>query len=367
MTRRVGLLGGTFDPIHVGHLDAAAAAQAALGLDRSLDPAVAPAAAPAPAGRVEPPPLRDGRAGGGGPPRWRASDLELARQAAVVHRGHARAAARRRLRPGRARSSSSAPTRSPRLRSWHAYPRVLDMAQFAVGLAPGPARRPPCGCGCRRSPMRMQDGTRPRDRARAIVLLDRPTADVSATAIRRRLADGQSIAGLVPPAVAQHIEQHGLYRGAGGEIGRGGSRGVARGRQVAWPRLRRPRRQGQEAAPAAGRRRGRASRPPTRQEGGGPRRARSSQGRRVHRLLRHLLGTERAPDPRHRRRRHGGARRARVKPAHVEGYDRSEWVLLDYFDFIVHVFPPETRTFYGLERLWGNAERIEVDALTAAS
>jgi ribosome-associated protein len=48
-----------------------------------------------------------------------------------------------------------------------------------------------------------------------------------------------------------------------------------------------------------------------------------------------------------------------VKPAHVEGYDRSEWVLLDYFDFIVHIFAPETRVFYGLERLWGNAERIE--------
>jgi len=47
-------------------------------------------------------------------------------------------------------------------------------------------------------------------------------------------------------------------------------------------------------------------------------------------------------------------------PAHVEGYDRSEWVLLDYFDFIVHVFARETRMFYGLERLWGNAERIEV-------
>jgi ribosome-associated protein len=47
------------------------------------------------------------------------------------------------------------------------------------------------------------------------------------------------------------------------------------------------------------------------------------------------------------------------KPAHVEGYDRSEWILLDYFDFIVHVFAPETRTFYGLERLWGNAEQVQ--------
>jgi ribosome-associated protein len=51
-----------------------------------------------------------------------------------------------------------------------------------------------------------------------------------------------------------------------------------------------------------------------------------------------------------------------VKPAHIEGYDRSEWVLLDYFDFIVHIFAPETRVFYGLERLWGSAERVELAA-----
>jgi len=51
-----------------------------------------------------------------------------------------------------------------------------------------------------------------------------------------------------------------------------------------------------------------------------------------------------------------------AKPAFVEGYDRSEWILLDYFDFIVHVFGPETRVFYDLERLWGNADRIEVSA-----
>ena len=48
------------------------------------------------------------------------------------------------------------------------------------------------------------------------------------------------------------------------------------------------------------------------------------------------------------------------KPSHVEGYERSEWVLLDYFDFIVHIFAPETRVFYGLERLWGSAEHIAI-------
>ena len=56
--------------------------------------------------------------------------------------------------------------------------------------------------------------------------------------------------------------------------------------------------------------------------------------------------------------------RENVKPAHMEGYDRSEWILLDYFDFIVHIFAPETRLFYGLERLWGSAERIELPAAT---
>ena len=46
--------------------------------------------------------------------------------------------------------------------------------------------------------------------------------------------------------------------------------------------------------------------------------------------------------------------------AHIEGYDRAEWVLLDYFDFIVHVFTADTREFYALERLWGKAPRIEL-------
>ena len=56
-----------------------------------------------------------------------------------------------------------------------------------------------------------------------------------------------------------------------------------------------------------------------------------------------------------------------VKPAHVEGYERAEWVLLDYFDFVVHVFHPDTRDFYGLERLWGSAERTEVAPPEAAT
>ena len=55
-------------------------------------------------------------------------------------------------------------------------------------------------------------------------------------------------------------------------------------------------------------------------------------------------------------------RKRGVRPALVEGYERGEWVLVDYFDFIFHIFTPATREFYALERLWGDAERRELSA-----
>lgn len=51
-----------------------------------------------------------------------------------------------------------------------------------------------------------------------------------------------------------------------------------------------------------------------------------------------------------------------VRPTHVEGYEKGEWILLDYFDFVVHVFSPSARAFYGLERLWGNATPLPLPA-----
>ena len=48
-----------------------------------------------------------------------------------------------------------------------------------------------------------------------------------------------------------------------------------------------------------------------------------------------------------------------VRPGHIEGYDVGDWILIDYADLIVHVFTPETRTFYKLEGLWGDARRVE--------
>ena len=50
------------------------------------------------------------------------------------------------------------------------------------------------------------------------------------------------------------------------------------------------------------------------------------------------------------------------RPLHIEGYSSAEWILLDYGDFIVHVFGHASRKFYDLERLWRDAHRIDVSA-----
>lgn len=54
-------------------------------------------------------------------------------------------------------------------------------------------------------------------------------------------------------------------------------------------------------------------------------------------------------------------RAERVRPLHVEGYNRGQWVLLDYGDLVVHVFLEEPRRFYALERLWGDAPDVTAD------
>lgn len=53
-----------------------------------------------------------------------------------------------------------------------------------------------------------------------------------------------------------------------------------------------------------------------------------------------------------------------LHPAHVEGYKQAEWVLLDYVDFVVHVFSQKARQYYSLERLWKAARRLEPSELT---
>ena len=60
--------------------------------------------------------------------------------------------------------------------------------------------------------------------------------------------------------------------------------------------------------------------------------------------------------------------RFKLKPWHVEGMAYARWVLMDYIDFVIHIFQPETRNFYQLERLWTDAPRQEIaDELQAPS
>lgn len=55
--------------------------------------------------------------------------------------------------------------------------------------------------------------------------------------------------------------------------------------------------------------------------------------------------------------------KAEQRPTHIEGYKQAEWVLLDYVDFVVHIFSEKARKFYDLERLWKSAKRLQTSEL----
>ncbi len=56
-----------------------------------------------------------------------------------------------------------------------------------------------------------------------------------------------------------------------------------------------------------------------------------------------------------------------LRPTHVEGYNQADWVLIDYVDFVVHIFSEKARKFYDLERLWKSARRLQPSELKAAA
>jgi len=209
--RRAGILGGTFDPIHRGHLDIADAAVNELRLTRLFV-----MTSNVPPHRPQPVASSYHRFAMAsiavlGRPGWRAVDLEL--------RHDAPSFTSRTLELFHDRGYVSSDLffvigadAFVDIESWHDYPRILDAAHFAVVSRPGlsvtelPRRLPRLADRMARSPI---DDVALADPL--IILIDAPTADVSSTAIRHRLAEGESIAGLVPPNVQQHIEHHGLY------------------------------------------------------------------------------------------------------------------------------------------------------------
>ena len=56
-----------------------------------------------------------------------------------------------------------------------------------------------------------------------------------------------------------------------------------------------------------------------------------------------------------------------MKRTHIEGYAHAEWVLMDFMDFVVHIFSPTARAFYDLERLWRDGKRIEPESIIRAA
>ena len=52
-----------------------------------------------------------------------------------------------------------------------------------------------------------------------------------------------------------------------------------------------------------------------------------------------------------------------IEPNRVEGRQSSQWILLDYYDVMVHIFLEEARNFYNLERLWSDAPQVDISDL----
>lgn len=217
---RLGLLGGTFDPIHFGHLDAADAAQRAFGLDEirfipSHDPPHRPA---------------DPRASGfhrfalvalalAGHPLYRASDIELTREGPSYTTDTLRAICATGWQPSQLFFILGTDAFAD-IATWREFPAVLDGANFVAIARPGTtldaaaARTPAL-----RSRLRGAETFGTGEIGTFVYLVEARTRDVSSTSIRQRLAAGQPIDDLVPGPVARHIVAHGLYGAAGNRHG----------------------------------------------------------------------------------------------------------------------------------------------------
>lgn len=212
MSERIGILGGTLDPIHCGHLAAATAARDAFNLPRLL---VMPSHVPPhrPAQPVASAFHRFAMASlaVSGVPGLEACDDELRAEgpsytATTLERLQARG-----HRAAEIFFITGADAFAD-IATWKRYPDVLNLAHFVVVSRPGhdigalAARLPDL-----RDRMRPPGAQARTDGATLIFLLQAPTPDVSSTIVRERLRHGAPLSGLVPPLVEVHIRQHHLY------------------------------------------------------------------------------------------------------------------------------------------------------------
>lgn len=201
---RTGILGGTFDPIHFGHLEAAAAAKRALSLERVI---LLPSRTP---------PHR--------PSEPRASVFHRFAMAAIAALEYGMVVSDLEVRregpsftaltlealhqEGYAPSQLFFITGSDafaEVGTWYDYPRILQLANFVVVSRPG-APRPSELLPAGQSLVPERNPT-----ATTVFSVETDTPDVSSTEIRRRVSAGVTLEGLVPPGVAGHIRRHRLY------------------------------------------------------------------------------------------------------------------------------------------------------------
>lgn len=212
-SRRLGLLGGTLDPVHYGHLDAADAALAALALDEVL---VVPSHLP--------PHRPDGPHASAfhrfalvalavtDRPRLRVSDMELRREGPSYSIATLEALHADGWQPDELFFIIGADAFAD-VAQWRAFPAVLDAANFVVIARPGHTVAPTIArATAARAEHRARNGRASVGRpTTGLFPVDAVTRNVSSTAVRTRLAAGGSIDDMVPPAVARHILSHHLY------------------------------------------------------------------------------------------------------------------------------------------------------------
>ena len=364
----IGILGGTFDPFHLGHLALARAARDTLGLERVL---VVPAASPP---HKPERPISDGetrlalvRAGIAGEPGLEASRLELDRPGPSWTVDTLAAIDASERAAGRdpnltlilsGESFAAFPT-------WHQPARILDLSRIAV--APRAGHPPPDLAAFQRSFPGRDD---------RVVLFDAPAVDVSASEIRRRARLGEPVDGLVPAGVAARIERDRLYRQTDRQEDLSPVTDPLPARPTAAPRRRAtataPRPDGlpnRDSAGAGSAAVASSERPPL------------DVARRIVELAEDkkaadivLLdlsglttladafvicsgGSERQLDA-----IAGGIvdgmRIEKVRPIGREGTASSHWVLVDFGSVVVHIFTPPERDYYSLEKHWAEAKVV---------
>jgi nicotinate-nucleotide adenylyltransferase len=198
----LGVLGGTFDPIHLGHIAAAEAAQRALNLGSIvLIPSRIPPHRTEPASASPDDRLAMTQLATGDRRDWSVSRLELDRDGpsytydTLVALG----------KPGTQIFFITGADAFSEIATWSRYPAVLDLANFVVVSRAG------ITLDSLRERVPSAFDRRPASKTR-VILVEATTPDVSSTEIRRRAAAGESLTSLVPGSVADYIHAHRLYR-----------------------------------------------------------------------------------------------------------------------------------------------------------